>query len=127
MVKFSKSNREKYKIMVKNEKQKFPIEKYCNDNFKELILIFNGIKALPYNERPNYVEYKNLLDQTNKRNNNNNSTGKRFKWEYKFCKVIKEFKQSNNYQLLNDTINNVFRGFPEQLSYDFINQYENYV
>ena len=125
---FAKSNREKYKNMVKNEKQKFEIEKYCDDNFKELILIFNDIRALSYNERPNYVEYKSLLYQTIKRNNNNNnSTGKRFKWEYKFSKVIKEFKQNNNYQLLNDTINNVFQGFPEQLSFDFINQYENYV
>jgi len=123
---FPRSNREKYKNMVKSEKQKFEIEKYCDDNFKELILIFNDIRALPYNKRPNYEEYKNLLYQTFKRNNNNNSSGKRFKWEYKFSKVIKEFKQNNNYQLLNDTINNVFRGFPEQLSYDFINQYENY-
>ena len=49
------------------------------------------------------------------------------KLEYKFCKVIKEFKQINNYQLLNVTINNAFCGFPGQLSYDFINQYENYV
>ena len=79
---------------------------------------------MSFNKRPNYVEYKNLLYQTIKRNNNNLSS-KRFKWEYKFCKVITEFKQSNNYQLLNDTIKNVFRGFPEQLSYDFINQYEN--
>ena len=114
--------------MVKNEKQKFTIEKYCDDNFKELILIFNDIRALPFKKRRNYSEYKNLLYQTIKRNNNNNkSTYKRFKWEFKFSKVIEEFKQSNNYQLLNDTVNIVFRGFPEQLSYDFINQHANYV
>ena len=117
---FPRSNREIYKNMVKNEKQKFEIEKYCDDNFKLLILVFNDIRTLPYNKRPNYEEYKNLLYQTIKINNNNLS-GKRFKWEYKFCKVITEFIQSNNYQLLNDTINNAFRGFPEQLSYDFIN------
>ena len=123
---FPRSIGKNTKIWLKMKNQKFTIEKYCDDNFKELILIFNDIRALAFNKRPNYSEYKNLLYQTIKRNNNNKSTYKRFKWEFKFSKVIEEFKQSNNYQLLNDTINIVFRGFPEQLSYDFINQYANY-
>lgn len=119
-----KSDKNKYKEMVIKEKKEFKINNYCGDNFHEIITIFNDLKNLASNEKPKYAKYKNLFSNIIERNGGSNK-GIKFAWEKKFSEVIYEFRNKNNFQLLNDTIKYVFKGYPEQLAFDFINQFGN--
>ena len=120
----NKSDKSKYFITLLKEKMKFDIKKECDNNFNELIHIFTDIKYLKYNEKPNYQKYKNFLLEAIKRNKNLN-LNRRFKWEKKFSDAINGFKSNNNFEILNYTINTVFKGLPSQLSFDYLNQFEN--
>ena len=53
-----------YKENVKKYKTRFDIKKYCDNNFNELVLIFNKVKSIIPSQRPNYNKYINFIFNT---------------------------------------------------------------
>ena len=118
-------DKKNYKQFVIDAKKNFDIKKYCNNKYNELIEIFNDIKNLDFKERPKYSKYKNLFLKIIKNNTSSNIDNMRFKWQKSFYQVMKEFKENNNYQVLNDSIKLLFNGIPEQIGFSFLDQYYN--
>lgn len=122
---YDMDDKKNYKQFVIDAKKNFDIKKYCNNKYNELIEIFNDIKNLDFKERPKYSKYKNLFLKIIKNNTSSNIDNMRFKWQKSFYQVMKEFKENNNYQVLNDSIKLLFNGIPEQIGFSFLDQYYN--
>lgn len=120
---FERTNKLEYKKKVLNEKKKLDIIKFCGDDFIEISNIFENVKKLSQNEKPNYSLYKTLLNNTAKKFKNFEENQFKFKWQFEFSKVMEKFFVEKNIVLLNDTIDNLFRGFPQQIAYSYISQY----
>ena len=74
---------------------------------------------------PNYEKYRRILMKIIEENQKICKQNYRFKWEKKFSEIINDFNNNRNFQDLSDMIKIVFKGFPEQLSYSYLNQYYN--
>ena len=105
------------------EKEKFNILSFCGKDFSNINCIYNLINKLGTSDIPNYPLYKQKLQDYIKDHERINKIRIRFKWEEKFTTIMKDFLLNNNYAQLNKTIEELFPGFPAQISYSFINQY----
>ena len=121
--KLNKNNKIYYRKMVLKEKANFNINTFCSQNCIGLSDIFNDIKNLKENETPKYAEYKKILIKIIEENKKGNKTTYRFKWQKTFSDIMKEFYINKNFQILNEAIKKVFKGYPEQIGFSFINQF----
>lgn len=120
---FDRTNKLDYRNKVLNEKKKFDIIKFCGEEFIEISNIFENIKKLSQNEKPNYSLYKTLLNDAAKKFKNFDEKEFKFKWQFEFSKVMEKFFVEKNIVLLNDIIDELFKGFPPQIAYSYISQY----
>lgn len=118
-----KNDRISYINNMLSIKKNFNILSYCGEEFKEIDFIYNDINKLAFDKKPNYSLYKNILIDLRKRKEIIGEENIKFKWEHKFYNVMREFNVNQNFVILNDTLNQVFEGFPLEISYSYISQY----
>ena len=120
---YDKNDKIIYKKLIKEKKMEFHVIDFVGDNFKEINEIFNDIKNLGVDERPNYSKYKEILFNTSEKSIGSNNIKYKFKWQEKFSLIIRDLYINNNIGLINDTIQDIFSGYPQQLAFGYINQY----
>lgn len=114
-----------YKKLIIEKKRNFNFESFCPKNFLGLCDIYNDLTNFINYEIPDYEKYRKILMKIIRDNQSKNKQNYRFKWEKKFSDIIKDFNNNRNFQNLSDMIKIVFKGYPEQISYSYINQYYN--
>ena len=120
-----KTNKKIYKEKVLEQKRNFQFKEFCSENFLGLSDIYYNIKNLKKEEIPNYKEYKKILMKIIEKNKKGKNILFKFKWQEKFYDVMKELYVNKNFQILNETIKTVFKGYPEQIGFSYLNHLYN--
>lgn len=120
-----KTNKNLYKKTVIAEKEKFNIILFFDGNINGLIEFYNYVIKFKRNDAPDYNHLKNLLGSAINKKQKISKVLFKFEWERKFYSILEEFYMKKNFELLNETIETVFNGYPRQLAFEYINQYYN--
>jgi hypothetical protein len=120
-----KTNKKLFKKTIFYEKEKFNANLFYDGDINGLTDFYNYVIKFPKKDAPDYKYLKCLLGSAIIKIQKIPKDLFKYAWEKKFHSILEEFYLNKNFELLNDTLDTIFNGYPRQLAFEYINQYYN--